>query len=35
MGGAVITETIFNLPGIGLQLYQGGYLRKHRSSSVS
>ncbi|MDA0634844.1 ABC transporter permease [Nonomuraea sp. MCN248] len=28
MGGAIITETIFNLPGIGLQLYQGVYLRE-------
>ncbi|MBB6345396.1 ABC transporter permease [Nonomuraea muscovyensis] len=28
MGGAVITETIFNLPGIGLQLYNGVYLRE-------
>ncbi|MEU0570880.1 ABC transporter permease [Nonomuraea sp. NPDC005983] len=28
MGGAVITETIFNLPGIGNQLYQGVYLRE-------
>ncbi|MCA2229824.1 ABC transporter permease [Nonomuraea aurantiaca] len=28
MGGAVITETIFNIPGIGLQIYQGVYLRE-------
>lgn len=28
MGGAVITETIFNLPGIGKQLYDGVYLRE-------
>jgi len=28
MGGAVITETIFNLPGIGNLLYQGVYLRE-------
>ena len=29
MGGAVITETIFNLPGIGLQLFQSVYLREN------
>lgn len=28
MGGAVITETIFNLPGIGNQLFQSVYLRE-------
>src|SRR5690606_40687311 len=28
MGGAIITETIFNLPGVGLQLFQGVYLRE-------
>ncbi|MFI6500105.1 ABC transporter permease [Nonomuraea typhae] len=28
MGGAVITETIFNLPGIGYQLFQSVYLRE-------
>ena len=28
MGGAVITETIFNLPGVGQQLYQSIYLRE-------
>ncbi|WP_155341502.1 ABC transporter permease, partial [Acrocarpospora corrugata] len=29
MGGAVITETIFNLPGIGQQLFQSVYLREN------
>ncbi|WP_433246690.1 ABC transporter permease [Streptosporangium sp. CA-135522] len=28
MGGAVITETIFNLPGIGQQLFSSVYLRE-------
>ncbi|GAA0946298.1 ABC transporter permease [Nonomuraea longicatena] len=28
MGGAVITETIFNLPGIGEQLFKSVYLRE-------
>ncbi|WP_188197608.1 ABC transporter permease [Nonomuraea sp. SYSU D8015] len=28
MGGAVITERIFNLPGIGLQLFDSVYLRE-------
>jgi oligopeptide transport system permease protein len=28
MGGAVITETIFNLPGIGRQLFDSVYLRE-------
>ncbi|WP_329427846.1 ABC transporter permease [Streptosporangium sp. NBC_01495] len=28
MGGAVITETIFNLPGIGYQLFNSVYLRE-------
>ncbi|MGP3959329.1 ABC transporter permease [Nonomuraea sp. 3N208] len=28
MGGAVITERIFNLPGIGLQLFNSVYLRE-------
>ncbi len=28
MGGAVITETIFNLPGVGQQLYMSVYLRE-------
>lgn len=28
MGGAVITETIFNLPGVGQQLYLSVYLRE-------
>ncbi|MFI6325763.1 ABC transporter permease [Nonomuraea sp. NPDC050556] len=28
MGGAVITESIFNLPGIGNQLFQSVYLRE-------
>jgi peptide/nickel transport system permease protein/oligopeptide transport system permease protein len=28
MGGAVITETIFNLPGIGNQLFTSVYLRE-------
>ncbi|RCG22395.1 ABC transporter permease [Sphaerisporangium album] len=29
MGGAVITETIFNLPGIGQQLFQSVYLQEN------
>ncbi|MDH2430433.1 ABC transporter permease [Sphaerisporangium sp. TRM90804] len=29
MGGAVITETIFNLPGIGQQLFTSVYLREN------
>jgi oligopeptide transport system permease protein len=29
MGGAVITESIFNLPGIGQQLFQSVYLREN------
>ncbi|WP_327048212.1 ABC transporter permease [Microbispora sp. NBC_01189] len=29
MGGAIITETIFNLPGIGQQLFQSVYLREN------
>ena len=29
MGGAVITETIFNLPGFGQQLFQSVYLREN------
>ncbi|GII58503.1 putative dipeptide-transport integral membrane protein ABC transporter DppB [Planotetraspora thailandica] len=29
MGGAVITETIFNLPGIGQQLFNSVYLREN------
>ncbi|MFC0865500.1 ABC transporter permease [Sphaerimonospora cavernae] len=29
MGGAVITETIFNLPGVGQQLFQSVYLREN------
>ncbi|GII79641.1 putative dipeptide-transport integral membrane protein ABC transporter DppB [Sphaerisporangium rufum] len=29
MGGAVITEAIFNLPGIGQQLFQSVYLREN------
>ncbi|WP_214417091.1 ABC transporter permease [Sphaerisporangium fuscum] len=29
MGGAVITETIFNLPGIGKQLFDSVYLREN------